>query len=74
MILWRVGGFHHIKKFSLVVAPGVLFPHTSEWFDELGKAIQFEVVFTYGKTEDLPSNLAQYLTDHNLAQKTRIIV
>jgi len=74
MVLWRVGGYHHIKEFTVVVRPHVLFPDSSDWVDASGKPIQFSIVFKYGKTDDLPSNLAQYLLDAKLAQESRLIL
>ena len=57
-----------------MITPGALFPDSTEFFDESGKAIQFHIVFRYGQTEDLPSNIAQFLIDQKLAQTTRFIL
>ena len=73
MILWRTAGKHTAKEFTVVIAPGVDFPN-SDFLDDLGKPIQFSIVFRYGKTDDLPSNLSRYLLDKGLAQETRIIL
>ena len=58
----------------MIVAPGALFPDSSDFKDASGKPIQYTVDFKYGKTDDLPSNLAKYLIDAGYAQETRIIV
>ena len=73
MVLWRTAGNHAAKEFTAIVAPGVDFPN-SDFLDELGKPIQFAIVFRYGKTDDLPSNIARYLIDKGLAQETRFIL
>jgi hypothetical protein len=74
MRVWRKGGNYSAKEYSVIVAPGVLFPDATEFFDESGKAVQFNVIFKYGQTDELPSNLAQFLLDQGLAQETRFIL
>jgi len=57
-----------------MIAPGETNPDSRDFFDADGKPKQFNIVFNYGKTDDLPSNIAQYLLDNNLAQETRLIL
>ena len=73
MVLWRKGGDRNAREYSVMVAPGVLFP-TSQFLDEEGKPVQFNVIFRYGKTDELPSGLAQYLIDEGFATESRIAV
>ena len=73
MVLWRKGGNYNVKTYTIHVAPGALFPDATEFF-EGGKPKQFGITFTYGKSEDLPSNLAQFLLDQGLAQETKLIL
>ena len=63
-----------VKEYHVFVAPGALFPDASEFFDTSGKPVQFDIAFRYGQTDELPSNLAQFLCDQNLAQETRFIL
>ena len=74
MIVWRKGGNYNAKRYEIMISPGATHPDSTEFFDASGRPIQFTIVFTYGKTEDLSSNLAQYLLDNGLAQETRIIL
>jgi hypothetical protein len=74
MILWRKGGNYNVARYSCFVSPGVLFPDSSDFFDECGKAIQFQIDFKFGKADNVPSNLGRYLIDQGLAQETRFIL
>jgi hypothetical protein len=74
MILWRKGGNHTSASYSVMVQPGVFNPGVSDFFDKDGKPILFNVEFRYGKSDDLPDNLARYILDQGLAQETRFIL
>ncbi len=74
MVLWRKGGNYAAREYTVMVTPGALFPETSDFMDGSGKPVQFNIIFRYGKTDNLPDNLARYLIDNNLAQETRFIL
>src|ERR1039457_2988189 len=72
MILWRKGGNYNVANYTVHVALSVEYSNSD--FIKDGKPIQIAVAFRYGKTYDLPSNLAQYLLDKGLAQESRLIL
>jgi hypothetical protein len=57
-----------------MVQPGNFHPGVSDFMNEDGTAKMFCVDFIYGRTEELPDNLARFIIDQGLAQETAIIL
>ena len=61
------------RMFTIFAQPGRDYPETSSWLENDGKPKSFEVKFVDGMAE-IDKNLAQYLLDKKMAQKSPIIL
>lgn len=56
----------------VIVQPGREFP-TSDFVSESGEPLTFSVNFIDGKASNVPSNVAEYLIDKGVAQRSPIM-
>lgn len=61
-----------VPQQTVFVQPGNQFP-VSEWLNEDGKPILFRVEFRAGCAE-VPDNLGNYMIDHEIAQRSPLIL
>jgi hypothetical protein len=61
-----------VARHTVFVQPGRDFP-TTEWLDEDGRPHLFPVEFCAGSAE-VPDNLGQYMIDHEIAQRSPLLL